>query len=135
MYLHQEVPTKPKVEVKPLLEFRKSTEILVSALTSALVVLLIFSIPHAALESPCDSLKEKGYFTSLLYNFTKSLEKYTFMMDRIIIMLFIILFIVSVVAIAEACTRVDLDDCPFGIPRIPMIGIDGIPKPKEQKEK
>ncbi|CAB3233759.1 unnamed protein product [Arctia plantaginis] len=125
MFIHQ--LRIPKEDYKPKLKLSESTELLISALASLLCMLLCFSVPYVVLISPCEPLKDEGYLT--LYNFAKSLEKYTFMMDRIIIIVSILLFIVLVVAITEAFNRIDFNESPWV-----AMGIYTPPKKKEKKK-
>ncbi|KAG6443570.1 hypothetical protein O3G_MSEX002880 [Manduca sexta] len=111
LFKHEEPRHKKQKAYKTQLQTDRRMNLFISTLLSVLTWLVCLSIPFAALESPCESLKEHNLYT--LYKIAKWLERYRATIDKLIVILFLTLVYVTVKTVVVAIKKTDLTVSPW----------------------
>ncbi|XP_026735446.1 uncharacterized protein LOC113499246 [Trichoplusia ni] len=107
MLLHK----KPKEVYRTKLKANRTMDLCISTLLSLISSLVCLSIPYAALDTPCEVLKQNNLTT--IYNVASYFENYVDLIDRVIIALSIILVFITVKTIVDAINNTDINMSPW----------------------
>ncbi|XP_028027741.1 uncharacterized protein LOC114241161 [Bombyx mandarina] len=110
--LRQLLLSKKKKKYKRT-ELNYNTEMVtnVSLLLTILTSLACLTIPYAVLEKPCEIFKERNMY--VLYFITSWIEAYWFLLDGLIVILFIILVYMFMETVFNAIDNTDISMSPW----------------------
>lgn len=102
---------KPKESYRTKLKTDRTLNLYISILLSIISFLICLSIPFAALESPCEILKEKEMY--ILFYIAKFIEENSDILDFFIVVFLIMLVYVSVRMVVDAIKNTKINISPW----------------------